>query len=136
VKVIITDRIGNIPDHIKEYAEEKAENLQRLFDGTMKVEVVFSSSGNKSTAEMVLSAKKGARLHAQGKGDNLQIALDKMSDKMERQLTKFKEKLRSGKRHSAGMHPLATNALEDSASTDEDEEPTYEDIIKNTDIDI
>lgn len=134
MKVLITDRVGNIPLHIKEYAEQKAGNLERYFDGTLKAEVIFKSEGQKAKAEMIVTARRGTRLFAEASGDNFQAVLDVLLDKIERQLSKAKDRIRKEKRHSAGSHPLATKGKPPAKTEDEDEDVTYDEIVEETDL--
>jgi putative sigma-54 modulation protein len=129
VKVIITDRVGNIPDHVKEYAEDKASNLRHFYDGTMKVEVVFKSDGQSSVAEMIVSVRRGTRLFAEASAKDFQSVLDVLSSKMERQIRKVKEKLRGRKRGGPSTVPPESPRPEE-----EETEVTYEDIINDMDI--
>ena len=134
MKVLITDRVGNIPQHVKEYAEEKAGNLERYFDGTLKAEVIFKSEGQKAKAEMIVTARRGTRLYAEASGDNFQAVIDVLLDKIERQLSKAKDRIRKEKRHSAGSHPLSTNGEKKVKAGDEDEDVTYDEIVEETDL--
>jgi ribosomal subunit interface protein len=134
LKVLITDRVGNIPQQVKDYAEEKAGNLERYFDGTLKAEVIFKAEGQKPKAEMIVTAKRGTRLYAEATGDSYQAVLDMLMDKIERQISKTKDRIRKEKRHSAGSHPLAVGAGEPcKVEEGEEEEVTYDEIVEETD---
>ncbi len=133
MKILITDRVGNIPDHVKEYAHAKVEVLESFFGDTGKVEIVFHAEGNKAHAEMMVSAaRRATRLIAAAQADDFQSVVDVLVDKIERQMHKMKDKRRAGRRRSAGSHPLA--AAQAGIEEPQEEEVTYEDIIEEIDL--
>lgn len=96
MKVTVTARHMEITDVMKEYACEKAERLGKFFDNIRKIEIILDSEKDKRySAEMIVSATKGQVLVCHAANASATAALDVVLDKMERQLTRFKEKLRS-----------------------------------------
>jgi putative sigma-54 modulation protein len=99
MKVTVTARHMEITDVMKEYALDKAQRLERYFDKLRKLEIILDSAKDKRySAEMIASATRGQVLVCHTTDISATAALDGVIDKMERQLTKFKEKLR-------GKHP-------------------------------
>lgn len=102
MKVTVTARHMEITDVMREYALDKAERLERHFDKLRKLEIILDSAKDKRySAEMIASATKGQVLVCHTTDVSATAALDAVIDKMERQLTKFKEKLREKKTNGA-----------------------------------
>lgn len=94
MRVTVTARHVEISDGMKDYAREKAGRLERYFDHLKKVEVILDMNGDRRfSAEMIASAVRGQVLVCHSVDQTAMAALDSVVDKMERQLTKFKEKL-------------------------------------------
>lgn len=130
MKVLITDKVGSIPTHVKQYAESKVMNLEHYYNNISKVEVVFKTEGQHSAAQMTVSAGKAGKLHADATADDYQSVIDLLIDKIETQVTKVKEKTRDAKKHAKSM----AEDLAPQESTDEEDELTYEDIIRGEDL--
>ncbi len=95
MKVTVTARHVEVTDVMKDYAYQKARRLERFFDHARKIEVVLDLDGDKGfKAEMIASMVRGQVLACRAVNVTAMAALDSVVDKMERQFTKFKEKLR------------------------------------------
>jgi putative sigma-54 modulation protein len=122
LKIQINGRHLDVTDAIREYVEDRGSRLFRFFDRIQKVQFVLSTQGVRYTAEVVVSAPKGGRLVAEATEESLQAAVDKVTDRMERQINRYKEKLR-GHRWDAGRQGLGESlAGSASAVSEEDEE--------------
>ncbi len=71
---------------------EKIEKIVSHFGKVTDVHVVISVTKNQHTAEAMLNSKL-ITLHATGTAKDLYAAIDSMTNKLDRQLTKHKEKL-------------------------------------------
>ena len=91
----ITFRHVEPSDTTKEYAAEKMGRLTRYFDGIVEGHVVLSQEKIRHLAEVTLQAN-GVRLNAKDETVDFHTAIDNVVDKLERQLKRYKEKL---KRH-------------------------------------
>ncbi len=91
----ITFRHVEPSDALKEYALEKVQRLRKYFDGLVEGHVVLGQEKIRHTAEVVLQAG-GIRIAAKEENTDFYTAIDNMVDKVERQLKRYKEKL---KRH-------------------------------------
>ena len=96
MKVEVTARHMEVTDLVKDYAYEKVERLEKFFDNIRKMEVILDKekTNDRYTAEMIASATKGQVLVCHSTDVSATAALDMAADKMERQLSRFKEKLR------------------------------------------
>lgn len=88
-----------VTDAIRTYAEGKCEKLPKFFDGVMEIAVVLQPAQHGDfSAEVVVDAVKHDSFVAEVSGPSVYACIDQAVDKMSRQLTDFKERLRSGKR--------------------------------------
>ncbi len=88
----------NITEDLKNYALAKADKLSKYFDRLNKIEVILDHNKNNFSAEMIISAPRGATVVGHVSDTSCQAALDFLTDKMERQLTKLKEKMKMHRR--------------------------------------
>ncbi|MFN3466416.1 MAG: ribosome hibernation-promoting factor, HPF/YfiA family [Candidatus Brocadiales bacterium] len=91
--IIVTGKHLNITDAIKGYAEKKVRKLERYFDRVIRIQVNLDVKSERHTAEMILSAPRGSMLIAEVTDHDIYVAIDRAVDKLERQLTRHKEKL-------------------------------------------
>ncbi len=83
----------DISEALRNYVESKFIRLQRHFDQITHTDVllIVENSIQKSEAKIQVS---GAEIFAAAESENMYIAIDLMTDKLDRQLIKFKEKAR------------------------------------------
>ena len=83
----------DISEALKNYVESKFIRLQRHFDQITSSDVVLivENSTQKSEAKVHVA---GAEIFAAAESENMYAAIDLMTDKLDRQLIKFKEKTR------------------------------------------
>ena len=98
--ISVTGRHMEIQESIQEYAREKAGKLNRYYDRIERIEIVFDQESNCHKVEMVVRADHNNTFVAHADGKDFHGAVDLAVDKMERQLTKHKEKLRNRKHPS------------------------------------
>ncbi len=81
-------------DALKEYAEKKVAGLSRYFDKVQSLDVVMEVERGRHRVEMVghLVNKKTAK--AEAVTDDMYASVDQAVEKMQRQLVKYKERLR------------------------------------------
>lgn len=101
--IIITGRHIDITDPIRQYALDKTGKLPRYFDRVTEIEVVADKSDNRGySAEIIVHVEHHDNFVAHATGDDLYACIDDATEKMERQLTDHKEKLRNRK-HTASQ---------------------------------
>lgn len=95
------DVIGHnfeVTDAIREYAQGKTTKLSKYFDGLQFVTVRISKINHKADAEyeveLVLDVEKHDDFVSHAKGRDAYAAIDLVTEKGERQLRDFKEKLK------------------------------------------
>jgi putative sigma-54 modulation protein len=82
----------DVTEALKSYTAEKLSKLERHFDHITNVHVVLSVEKNEQRAEATVHVS-GAELFADANADDLYAAIDALTDKLDRQLLKHKEKL-------------------------------------------
>lgn len=119
MNITITARHLRVTEDMKDYAEDRARKMWKYFDRISKIEVILDVDGEKYTAEMIVTATRHTQVVAHAKDADIHAALDKVTEKAERQLTKFKEKLKDhrSRRVGAAKEP---EARETPATEEED----------------
>lgn len=82
----------DVTDALKNYTSEKLSKLERHFDNITNVHVVLSVEKVKQRAEATMHVS-GAELFADADSEDMYAAIDALTDKLDRQLLKHKEKL-------------------------------------------
>lgn len=95
MNITITGRHISITEEMKDLARERAERMAKYFNRINKIEVVLSPEGDRFSAEMVVSCVRGMVLVGHVTDYSMSAAIDKVVEKIERQLTRFKERLKS-----------------------------------------
>ena len=89
MNISITFRQMEPTDAVKTYAKEKVSKLQRFLRHPMKAQVTLSTQHRAHSSEVDLSA--GAdKYHAHETSEDMYASIDKVVDKLERQITSAK----------------------------------------------
>ncbi len=95
--VTVASKHMELTGPLKTFAEEKAGKLIKYFDRIQEIEVVFDHKNNQMMAEIIVNAEHNHRLVAHCSGTDAYACMDSCMEKMERQLTDHKEKIRNRK---------------------------------------
>jgi len=93
MRTTITARHFKLTDEIKSFTEKEAQRLTKYFDGIMDVEVILEWQKFYRRAEIKMNVY-GTLLTSKGRSDEIHKAIVGAVEKMERQLVKYKDKLR------------------------------------------
>jgi len=104
MKLSFTARHFKAPERLKDYAEKKVKRLEKYYDGILDCEVVLDYEKLLQVAEIIVRVY-GTRLTVVEKSDDIFKSIDLAVDKMERQLKKYKEKLREFEHQKATTPP-------------------------------
>ena len=80
-------------DELRTYTEKEIQRLQKYYDQIIDADVILEWQKIHRTAEIKMSVY-GTILTAQGKADEMHKAINHAIEKLERQLIKYKDKLR------------------------------------------
>ena len=100
--VRLTGRHVELTDQVRAYVQEKAGKLPRYYDRIHAIDVVLNHESEQIRAEMIVHADRKQTFVVHGTGADTFAVVDELIVKMERQLTKHKEKSRLHK-HDAGL---------------------------------
>ncbi|UTA48817.1 ribosome-associated translation inhibitor RaiA [Simiduia sp. 21SJ11W-1] len=84
----------DLTDAIKSYVNTKLEKLERHHDRITSINAILSVDKQRQKAEATVHVS-GAEFFADSQSEDLYAAIDLLTDKLDRQLIKHKEKLRS-----------------------------------------
>lgn len=87
---------------LRDYVESKLERITHHFDQVIDVKVTLSVEKLKQKVEATLHVP-GNDLHAECADDNMYSAIDMLSDKLNRQVLKHKEKQSDHHRADGGV---------------------------------
>ena len=125
MKIIITGRNVDLTDAIKERANEKLSKLDKFFTNETTATVTLKKENGKDVSEINIPVK-GNLLRVSEKQDNLFAAIDTAADKLERQIRKYRTKIRDKK-----IQTIMRNNVEGNFSEEKvDDEPTDIKIVK------
>jgi putative sigma-54 modulation protein len=117
-----------ITDAIRDYVEKKLSRLDRYQNGELMAKVVLSLAGSahverKAKAEVQLDLP-GGLLRVEEEDQDLYAAIDRMVDRLEVQLKRYRERRFVGKRHSyQGPPPPEVRDMEALRKPEEEEGP-------------
>lgn len=99
MRITVKGNTGStIDEYILDYAETKIGKIEKFYNNIQEADLVLSESRGRSVAEVTLRAS-GKIIRAETQAPNIKSAIDKLSDKLEIQMKKFKEKLKDRARH-------------------------------------
>ncbi len=93
MNVTISGKNVQISEAVKEQVAKKLSKLDKMFKDETEAHVNIGKQKNFHHVEITIPLKKGAFLRAVGKADDMYKAIDESSDKIIRQMRKYKTKL-------------------------------------------
>jgi len=102
-----------VSESIRSYAEEKLGKLERQLADPTQVEVELSVERNPSIAANHIAEAtiwtKGPTLRAREASHDMKASIDQLVDKLERQVTRYREKRQRGRSRDNGAVPAPPN---------------------------
>lgn len=102
MQIHLTGRHVDVTDDVREYVHNKAGKLPRFYDRIQEIEVVLGHESEQFTAEMIVRADRKHTFVAREVGVDTFALIDLVVEKLERQLTRHKEKNRNRKHDGRG----------------------------------
>ncbi|MCD8513975.1 MAG: ribosome hibernation promoting factor [Nitrincola sp.] len=96
MQINITGHHVELTESMTEYVHTKFERLERHFDNITNVQVTLSVEKQRQKAEADMHIA-GGEIFAQAEQEDMYAAIDAMVDKLDRQIIKHKEKMKSHK---------------------------------------
>lgn len=91
MNLTVTGHHLDLTDSLKHYVQEKMDRLERHFDNVTSISVILSVEKVRQKAEATINVR-GATLYADTEEDDMYAAIDLLTDKLDRQILKHKEK--------------------------------------------
>lgn len=91
MKIIFKGKHIEVTDAMRNYIEKRLSKIERHFDHILEVIVTLSVEKNRQIVEATLQARR-ALIRAEEETNNMYASIDKVADKLERQIQKYKEK--------------------------------------------
>ncbi|UCZ57237.1 ribosome-associated translation inhibitor RaiA [Desulfurispirillum indicum] len=96
MNIQITGKQIDLTEPLKQYAEEKIGKLSRYFDTVMDAHIVFSVNKHRQKVEVNLLVN-GINISAESTTQDMYASIDTVTDKIERQVKRYKNKIKSHK---------------------------------------
>ncbi|MGB2987744.1 MAG: ribosome-associated translation inhibitor RaiA [Phycisphaerae bacterium] len=97
MQIQVTGRHVEVTEEIRDYIHTKAAKLPRFYNRVHDIEVVLGHESEQFSAEMIVRADRKHTFVASETGPDTFALIDLIVEKLERQLTKHKEKHRNRK---------------------------------------
>ncbi len=97
MEITVTGRHMEITEPIRQYAQEKVGKLPRYFDRVQAIDVIAVKVDRNHELEVIVRAEKTDPFICRITGPDLYACIDEAVNKLERQLTDHKDKLRNRK---------------------------------------
>lgn len=91
MQITVSGHHVEVTSSLREYVESKLQRLERRFDNLTSVHVVLSVEKLLQKAEATLRLA-GANLYADATEEDMYAAIDALADKLDRQVTRHKER--------------------------------------------
>jgi putative sigma-54 modulation protein len=106
VIVTVSARHMDVSPALKTYAEEKAGRLSKYYDRIQEIEVVFDAGKDRTSVEFIVNAEHKNMFLAHHNDGDAYAGVDACFDKLERQLSDHKKKVRNRKHNTEDKHTM------------------------------
>ncbi len=97
MQISVSGRHMHVSQELQDYARAKASKLTQFFDKIQAVDVIISKEGLNCAVEIIVKPERHESLVGRDSGPEIKACIDVIVDKLERQITKHKEKIRNRK---------------------------------------
>ena len=122
MQITTTFRHMEPSEALKSYAEEKLERVKKYIDEPIVVQVFLTVEKIRHMAEVTINAK-GITIKAAEETNDMYASVDAVSDKIERQLRRFKERIKAHKPASDARERQVHKSIVEAQSIEETTEP-------------
>ncbi len=106
MQINITGHHIEVTPALRAYVTEKLQRISRHFDHVISIDVILKIENHHKQAEAKVNAA-GKPLFAQESGDDMYAAIDGLSDKLDKQVRRYKDRVRG---HHASAAKRAASA--------------------------
>ena len=119
MQIAVTFRHMESSDAVRSYVEEKLARVKKYVEEPIDAQVVLSVQKKIYHRAEVTMVAKGLTMKSAEEKDDMYAAIDLMVDKIERQLKRYKEKLKKHKGGNSGNHRRMEKAVISAPSVDD-----------------
>ncbi len=102
MQINLTGHHVDLTSPLRDYVNNKLERLERHFDNVTDIHVILSVEKLRHKAEATLHVS-GARMYADATEEDMYAAIDGLTDKLDRQIKKHKEKITDHHRNEGSI---------------------------------
>ncbi|NNG11781.1 MAG: ribosome-associated translation inhibitor RaiA [Halobacteria archaeon] len=102
MQINLTGHHVDLTSPLRDYVNNKMERLERHFDNVTDIHVILSVEKLRHKAEATLNVS-GGRLYADATEEDMYAAIDALTDKLDRQVKKHKEKVTDHHRNEGSI---------------------------------
>jgi putative sigma-54 modulation protein len=95
--ITVAGRHMEVTEALKRYAEEKAGKLVKYYDRIQEIEVIMDAGKDNPSVEIIVNAEHKNMFVAHDNSGDAYANIDRCVDKLERQLSDHKKKVRNRK---------------------------------------
>ena len=95
--VTISSRHMDVTEALKTFAEQKANKLTKYYDRIQEIEVIFDAGKDRTSVEFIVNAEHKNMFVDHHKDGDAYACIDACVDKLERQLSDHKKRIRNRK---------------------------------------
>jgi len=122
MQITTTFRHMEPSEALKSYAEEKLERVKKYIDEPVVVQLFLTVEKIRHSAEVTINAK-GITIKAAEESNDMYASVDAVADKIERQLRRFKERIKAHKPSPDARERQVQKSIVEAASLDEETGP-------------
>lgn len=104
---------------LRGYTEERLEKIKRYFAEPLRITCTYSVQRVDHTADFSVVLRNGLQLHASESTENMYSSVDLALAKMERQVRRYKDRIRQHKAHEGRSAKVRLGVLAAERETDE-----------------
>ena len=97
MQISVSGRRLHLSQDLQDYARSKAAKLTQFFDKLQKIDVIVSKESLGYSVEVIAKPDGHESLVGRDSGPDVKACIDVILDKLERQVTRHKEKIRNRK---------------------------------------
>src|SRR5438132_2824004 len=102
----VTFRHMEATDALKDYVREKLEKIRKYFRDPLNAHAVLSTERYEHVADINITLSNGIALKGKEQTEDMYSSIDLATAKIERQVRKYKERIRDHKPHTGPEVPI------------------------------
>lgn len=106
----ITGHHVDVTPLLNDYIKDKVTRLKRHFDKVLNIHIILEVQKHSNKAEASINVS-GNHIFADATGHDMYAAIDLLADKLDRQILKHKEKIRSHHRDEGSHRNVITDQV-------------------------